>query len=373
MCIMEEMKLRIDNLHLSDREMEYLRNATTRITILFSGGNKEIYILSKKNNKIGELTNILAKKHNVYPFQIHLFKQNVNEEIINKNTVIENNSNIFCIISVRHISFHEFFGIAYYLKCNFNMLDVLNIDIIRDLEYYQKHMKTWISKNTIYYNNLPYDMSVFAKMHIADSDTYNTNLDNIRFLRFEKCRNIFLPNNIFNIVNNLSHLSMVAINVLQLNTFVELFTQNTLTHLTIEMCNIINIPPELSLCTNLTHLNLVNTQLNDSDIDFIYDLIRLEKINLSGNQITRLLSRIGNLVNLKELRLINNQLSSLPDEIFYKKKAIIIRHSQSINDLNKNKENNQIELQPESNDYLRAHQWHIQRDSDENIIHINKF
>ena len=66
----------------------------------------------------------------------------------------------------------------------------------------------------------------------------------------------------------------------------------------------------------------------------IGNLINLRELYLQHNQLSSLPATIGNLINLRELCLHNNQLSSLPSEILNIKKIINIDEtSYKINNL----------------------------------------
>jgi len=65
---------------------------------------------------------------------------------------------------------------------------------------------------------------------------------------------------------------------------------------------------------NLTELSVYNNQLTSLSPE-IGKLVNLEKLVVSSNQLTSLPSEIGKLVNLEKLVVSNNQLTSLPSEI----------------------------------------------------------
>jgi Leucine-rich repeat (LRR) protein len=75
-----------------------------------------------------------------------------------------------------------------------------------------------------------------------------------------------------------------------------------------------SLPPEIGNMTNLSGLSLVNNRLTSLPQE-IGNLARLQWLELQGNQLTSLPPDIGNLVSLWGLRLSGNQLSSLPAEI----------------------------------------------------------
>lgn len=77
---------------------------------------------------------------------------------------------------------------------------------------------------------------------------------------------------------------------------------------------ILELPPEIGNLTNLTNLNLDNNQLTGLPPE-IGNLTNLTSLNLSSNQITSLPPEIGSLTNLTNLNLSINKLTTLPPEI----------------------------------------------------------
>jgi len=77
--------------------------------------------------------------------------------------------------------------------------------------------------------------------------------------------------------------------------------------------NLTTLPKEIGNLINLKELNLSNNRLSTLPKE-IGNLINLKKLGLGFNILTTLPSEIGNLVNLKELGLGINNLTTLPAE-----------------------------------------------------------
>jgi hypothetical protein len=74
------------------------------------------------------------------------------------------------------------------------------------------------------------------------------------------------------------------------------------------------IPPEIGNLVNLNELYLYDNQFTSLPPE-IGNLVNLSELNLKGNQLTSLPPEIGNLENLWALNLSGNQLTSIPPEI----------------------------------------------------------
>ena len=74
------------------------------------------------------------------------------------------------------------------------------------------------------------------------------------------------------------------------------------------------LPKEIFDLVNLRYLKLSDNQLTELPKE-IFDLVNLTHLDLNDNQLTELPKEIGNLVNLTQLYLHGNQLSELPKEI----------------------------------------------------------
>jgi Leucine-rich repeat (LRR) protein len=74
------------------------------------------------------------------------------------------------------------------------------------------------------------------------------------------------------------------------------------------------LPDSIGNLINLQELDLENNQLSSLP-DSIGNLINLQSLDLENNQLSSLPDSIGNLINLHKLDLSSNQFSSLPDSI----------------------------------------------------------
>jgi len=78
--------------------------------------------------------------------------------------------------------------------------------------------------------------------------------------------------------------------------------------------NLTQIPPEIGNLTNLQILELTSNKLTQVPPE-IGNLTNLQVLNISYNQLTQVPSEIGNLTNLIELDLSYNKLTQVPSEI----------------------------------------------------------
>jgi Leucine-rich repeat (LRR) protein len=94
------------------------------------------------------------------------------------------------------------------------------------------------------------------------------------------------------------------------------------------------LPDSIGNLINLRELKLYNNQL-ESLPDSIGNLINLQELWVGHNSLKNLPDSIGNLLNLKELYLSDNKLESLPTSILKIKEVIDIHDtSYQINNLN---------------------------------------
>jgi len=89
-----------------------------------------------------------------------------------------------------------------------------------------------------------------------------------------------------------------------------------LTILNMKKNNLTKLPPEIGKLTNLKNFNLSENQLNELPAE-IGKLTNLTSLDLSGNNLTELLIEIGDMTSLTELYLNNCNLTKLPKEIGY--------------------------------------------------------
>ena len=76
------------------------------------------------------------------------------------------------------------------------------------------------------------------------------------------------------------------------------------------------IPDSIGNLKNLLVLYLSDNQLTSKSIPKkFWDLTTLEYLNITDNKLVELSEGIGNLINLKELRLYNNDIQTLPNSI----------------------------------------------------------
>ncbi|WP_194792961.1 leucine-rich repeat domain-containing protein [Caenimonas koreensis] len=79
--------------------------------------------------------------------------------------------------------------------------------------------------------------------------------------------------------------------------------------------NLVQLPAQIGLLTNLRDLVLNDNQLTELPAE-IGELVNLRSIQLTNNQLTQLPAQIGRLSALRELRLNGNPLTHLPDEFW---------------------------------------------------------
>ena len=94
------------------------------------------------------------------------------------------------------------------------------------------------------------------------------------------------------------------------------------------------MPISIGNLINLVQLELCYNQITTLPIS-IGNLINLQLLTLRNNKINVLPDSIGNLINLRELYLQYNQINILPNEILKIKKALVVDEtSYEINNLN---------------------------------------
>ena len=94
----------------------------------------------------------------------------------------------------------------------------------------------------------------------------------------------------------------------------ELFQLINLQYLNLSCNQLSSLPPEIGNLSNLTELNLCYNQLSSLPLE-IGNLNNLTKLSLWYNEISSLPLEIGNLTNLTTLDLESNELTTLPPEI----------------------------------------------------------
>ena len=320
------------------------------ITIKFFDGKNIKLLLDKENSTIQHLRNKLKEKFNVDKNNVYLYNKELNSDdnIINQNQIIENNSVLFCIISYEYISLEQF--LTYYQL-------ILN-----------KNKQTNI--NEIYQIILNYNNINFEKLTCyCINDSNNTN--NIQKIIIENGTNIYLPMNIFNFLNNIKELLIYNIIQLNLELCNDLFSNNTLNTLIIRNCKINYFPKEINNCTNLCTLILVNIGLKEIP-EFIYDLNNLKILDMSYNELTNISPKIKELPKITRLNITVNYIKELPKEIFNTPKMIIIKFSDCINSFNNANEFNNITINEELKYYLHENGWEIKYDMNGKITTIKK-
>ncbi len=94
------------------------------------------------------------------------------------------------------------------------------------------------------------------------------------------------------------------------------------------------MPDSIGNLINLEELRLSHNQLESLPYS-IGNLINLQRLDLYNNKLSSLPDSIGNLINLQKLYLEHNKLESLPTSILKIKQALVINHTgYQINNLN---------------------------------------
>ncbi len=79
--------------------------------------------------------------------------------------------------------------------------------------------------------------------------------------------------------------------------------------------NLDSFPKEFSKLKSLKVLSLKNNSLDERNIDVLYNISSIEKLNLEGNQIHSLSPKIKKLNQLKGLNISKNPITEIPSEI----------------------------------------------------------
>ena len=140
--------------------------------------------------------------------------------------------------------------------------------------------------------------------HIFDN---NFNNDIFKINYFETCKLCYLLQKLCNDINYKgTYEKMYNSKDLHLCNYSTIYTRSDLITF--------HISPQINLLTNLEFLKLENDNLTTLPSE-IYQLINLKSVNLNNNQLITLSPEICQLINLQTLILENNQLITLPSEM----------------------------------------------------------
>lgn len=85
--------------------------------------------------------------------------------------------------------------------------------------------------------------------------------------------------------------------------------------LNLAMCNLKELPSQISNFKNLQTISLYDNQIKEFP-DVLFSFKRLTNLNLDNNSLTRLPNNINELKHLRFLSIVENNLVSIPEEIF---------------------------------------------------------
>lgn len=94
----------------------------------------------------------------------------------------------------------------------------------------------------------------------------------------------------------------------------EILNNRNLKHLSLNSCNITELPADISQLKNLKRLDLIGNQLSTLPEE-ISELNNLEELNLSSNKFEDFPSQLKNLPNLKKLTLTGNEILIIPKDV----------------------------------------------------------
>ena len=141
--------------------------------------------------------------------------------------------------------------------------------------------------------------------HIFDN---NFNNDIFKINYFETCKLCYLLQKLRNDINYKgTYEKMYNSKDLHLCNYSTIYTRSDLITF--------HISPQINLLTNLEFLKLENDNLTTLPSE-IYQLINLKSVNLNNNQLITLSPEISQLINLQTLELSNNPLITIPPEIY---------------------------------------------------------